>query len=180
MRTLVCAVTVAGMLLLSGCGGGDPIPTLPPTPTATPIFASEEEALAAAEEAYAAYLEMSNLIGKDGGVDPHRIEDLVTSDRLETELRGFETLNESGLRLVGSSTFEVVQLQRVDQVGEDAEVVFYACWDGSGSRVFNEAGEDVTPLERVDRLVLEVTMVTTAGQLPLVLASDDAWPDSSC
>jgi hypothetical protein len=180
MRTLVGAVTVAGVLLLAGCGGGDPIPTLPPTPTATPLFASEEEALAAAEEAYAAYLEMSNVIGSDGGRDPQRIEELVTADRLETELRGFETLRQSGLRLVGSSTFEVMQVQRVDQVGEDTEVVFYACWDGSGSRVVNEAGDDVTPVDRTDRLVLEVTMTTRGGRPPLILASDDAWPDSSC
>jgi hypothetical protein len=180
MRTLVGAVTIAGMVLLSGCGGGDPIPTLPPTPTATPIFASEEEALAAAEEAYAAYLEMSNLIGRDGGTGPERIAELVTADRLETELQGFETLRQSGLRLVGNSTFEVVELQRADQVGENAEVVFYACWDGSDSRVLNEAGEDVTPVDRLDRLVLEVTMTTTGGRPPLILASDDAWPDSSC
>jgi hypothetical protein len=180
MRTLVGAVTIAGMLLLSGCGGGDPIPTLPPTPSATPIFASEEEALAAAEEAYAAYLEMSNLIGRDGGADPDRIAPLVTTDRLDVELRGFETLRESELRLVGQTTFEVIEVQRVGQVGADFEVVFYACWDASLSRVTNAAGEDVTPHDRVDRLVLEVFMTTEGGELPLLLASDDTWPDSSC
>lgn len=177
---LVGAVTIAGMLLLAGCGGGDPIPTLPPTPSATPIFASEEEALAAAEDAYAAYLKMSSLIGSEGGIDPERISPLVTVDRLDVELRGFETLRESGLRLVGHTTFDLVDVQRVEQVGNDVEVVFYACWDASQSRVTNDSGEDVTPLDRVDRAVLEVVMVTAGGQPPLILASDDAWPDSSC
>jgi hypothetical protein len=178
MRTL--AVTVAGILLLAGCGGGDPIPTLPPTPSSTPIFASEEDALAAAEAAYAAYLEMSNLIGSEGGVDPERIAPLVTAERLEVELRGFETLRQSGLRLVGYTTFDVVDVQRVEQVGDEIEVVFYVCWDASLSRVTNDAGEDVTPPDRVERLVLEVVMVNNGGQPALVLSSDDAWPDSSC
>jgi hypothetical protein len=177
---LVGAVTVAGMLLLAGCGGGDPIPTLPPTPTATPIFASEEDALAAAEDAYAAYLEMSNLIGSEGGVDPERIAPLVTTDRLEVDLRGFETLRQLELRLVGFTTFEVIDVQRVEQVGDDLEVVFYACWDATQSRVTDAAGVDVTPPDRADRLVLEVVMVTEGGNLPLVLASDDAWSDPSC
>lgn len=180
MRTLVGAVTLAGVLLLAGCDGGDPIPTLPPTPSATPIFASEEEALAAAEEAYAAYLAMSTLIGSEGGVDPDRIAELVTADRLNDELRGFETLRESGLRLLGPTTFEVVEVQRVDVSGDEAEVVFYACWDASLSRVTNAAGEDVTPGDRRDRVVLEVQLTTSGGRLPLLLASDEEWPDSSC
>lgn len=180
MRTLVGAVALAGVLLLAGCDGGTPIPTLPPTPSATPIFASEEEALAAAEEAYAAYLEMSTLIGSEGGVDPDRISGLVTADRLKDELRGFETLRESGLRLVGPTTFDVVEVQRIEISDEDAEVVFYACWDASLSRVLNAGGEDVTPVDRVDRVVLEVRLTTSGGRPPLLLASDEEWLDSSC
>jgi hypothetical protein len=177
---LVGAVTVAGMLLLSGCGGGDPIPTLPPTPTATPIFASEEEALAAAEEAYAAYSEMSDLISSEGGVDPERIRPFVTAERFDDELRGFSTLRESNLHIQGEATLEVLELQRYDEVGGEVEVVFYACWDASASRVINSAGEDVTPSDRDDRLVLEVLVRTVDRQLPLVLESDEAWPGQDC
>jgi hypothetical protein len=39
-------------LVLAGCTQPDPMPTPPPTPSASPVFASDEEALAAAEEAY--------------------------------------------------------------------------------------------------------------------------------
>ncbi len=82
MRSVVGALVLVGMLALTGCVDGDRLPTLPPTPTSTPIFASEEEALAAAEEAYAAYLEMSNLISSEGGVEPERIAPFVTADQL--------------------------------------------------------------------------------------------------
>jgi hypothetical protein len=180
MRTLVGAVTVAGVLLLAGCGGGDPIPTLPPTPTATPLFASEEEALAAAEEAYAAYSAMSDKISSEGGVDPERIRPFVTEERFQDELRGFETLRESNLRTEGTATLEVLQIQRYDEASGDAEVVFYACWDASASRVLNAVGEDVTPPDREDRLVLEVFVRTIDGALPLVVESDEAWLGESC
>jgi hypothetical protein len=180
MRTLLGAVTVFGMLLLSGCGGGTPIPTLPPTPSATPIFASEEEALAAAEEAYAEYLEMSDLISSEGGVDPERIAPFVTERRLSDELRGFTTLREADLRIEGSAVFDVIDLQRYDQIENEAEVVFYACVDLSGSRVINSLGEDVTPTDREDLLLLEVVLRTESGQLPLVLESDDQWPGQAC
>jgi hypothetical protein len=177
---LVGAVTVAGMLLLAGCGGGDPIPTLPPTPTATPIFASEEEALAAAEDAYADYLEMSNLISSEGGADPERIAALVTERRLVDELRGFETLKDADLRIVGQVDFGVIDLQRYDETGEQTEVVFYACVDLSNRRVIDSAGQDVTPADRQDVLVLEVVLLTMNGDLPLLLESDDQWPGETC
>lgn len=181
MRKMAGTVAaLAGILLLSGCVPSDPLPTLPPTPTSTPVFASEEEALAAAEEAYAAYLEVSNEVGETGGTDPERIEPYVTPERMEAELRGAQALQSSGLRLVGASQFETIALQMVDAVGEETEVVFYACWDGSRSRVIDSSGADVTPSDRVNRLVLEIRTVTVNGELPLVLASDDQWLESSC
>lgn len=181
MRKSVGTVAVLlGILLLSGCGPSDPLPTLPPTPSSTPVFASEEEALAAAEEAYEAYLEVSSEIGESGGLNPERIAPFVTANRLEIELRGAETLQNSGLRLVGSSVFETIDLQMVGTVAGETEVVFYACWDGSQSRVIDSSGADVTPSDRIDRLVLEIRTVTVNGELPLVLDSDEQWPDTSC
>jgi hypothetical protein len=177
---LVGAVTVAGMLLLAGCGGGDPIPTLPPTPTATPIFASEEEAFAAAEDAYAAYREMSDRISAEGGASPERITAFVTETRLTDELRGFATLREAGLRIEGEASFEVLSVQKYEELGIDAEVVFYACSDLSGSRVLDETGRDVTPTDRQDRLMLEVVLRTVNGALPLLLESDNVWPGEDC
>ncbi|GHF03886.1 hypothetical protein [Pseudolysinimonas yzui] len=180
MRTLVGTVALAGVLLLAGCDGGTPIPTLPPTPSATPIFASEEEALAAAEQAYEAYREMSDLISGEGGVEPERIAPYVTDDRLTDELRGFQTLREAGLRIAGEATFKVLDLQRYEEVAGDAEVVFYACSDLSGSRVLDANGVDVTPVDRVDRLVLEVVVRTVGGSKPLLLESDNSWPGETC
>ena len=149
MRSVVGGLVLVGMLALSGCVEGDRIPSLPPTPTSTPIFASEEEALAAAEEAYAAYLEMSNLISSEGGVDPETDRPLVTEERLADELRGFETFRDLQLpHRLDRDTFEMIEFQRLDQTGDSAEVVFYVCWDTSAVTVLDSAGADVTPPER--------------------------------
>ncbi len=76
-RRLGAALAAAGALalVLTGCVGGA-TPTSSPTPTeAAPIFASDEEALAAAVSAYELYLMASAEDHKDGGrASPERIE----------------------------------------------------------------------------------------------------------
>jgi hypothetical protein len=178
---LVGAVTVAGMLLLAGCGGGDPIPTLPPTPTATPIFASEEEALAAAEDAYAAYLEMWDLISSEGGADPERIADFTTGDFYESELEGFQTFRDNGWRSVGQSRLHSARLQFADLTGGDpTAVAAYVCIDGAALDVLDASGESVVSPDRPDLQAFEVSFeATLSGEL--VPAARTSWePESIC
>ena len=63
------AVLAAAFVLaaLSGCVQTTEKPTPTPTAAATPAFASDEEALAAAEKAYAAYLAVLDDVTADGG-----------------------------------------------------------------------------------------------------------------
>lgn len=178
MRTLVGALTIAGMLLFSGCGGGDPIPTLPPTPSATPIFASEEEALAAAEEAYAAYSEMSDAISSEGGAEPERIAPFVTEDQLEREVETAEYFSSRSLRAVGSPTVTYFQLQQFSESVNGAEIVVYVCLDVSETRVVDATGTDVTPPNRESIVPLEVEFEGEAADALLVSRSE-VWSGSS-
>lgn len=179
MRIMAIGVLVLGALGLVGCVPEDRPPTSLPTPSGEPVFESEEEALAAAEDAYAAYLEMSDLIASEGGANPERIADFVTEEREDVELEGFREIAERGIHLDGHTEFETLELQRLQRVGAETEVAFYVCWDASQTRFLNAEGEDITPRDRNDRLMLEVVVSTTGGSLPLVLVSDEAWQSSS-
>jgi len=180
MRSVVGAVSLAVILLLAACGGGNAVPTLAPTPTTTPLFASEEEALAAAEEAYAAYLAMSGLISSEGGVEPERIAPFVTEERLVDELRGFETYRALGIRTEGNDTFRVLEIQRFDVAPGGVEIAIYVCWDASEVRVFDQDGTDVTPEDRDVNDLREIVLVAFNEQRRLVLESDTPWSSESC
>lgn len=178
---VVAALAVAAAGALTGCVPGKPAVTPAPTSTSgSPVFASDEEALAAAEEAYRAYLAVSDQIANDGGADPERIAALVTSERLADELRGSETFETQGIRTEGSTKFENLGLQEVQDRGS-VRVSFYACWDASDVRVLNDLGEDITPADRINRQRLEIVVVASDPKEPFVLESDDLWSaQASC
>jgi len=175
MRTLVGAVTLLGVLLLTGCGGGDPIPTLPPTPSATPIFASEEEALAAAEEAYAAYLSGWDLVASEGGVEPERLSEWAVGDFYQEELEGFETFRDNNWRAVGQSRLHSAKLQYLDVTGQDAfPLAAYVCVDVSALDVVDASGNSVVSPSRPDLQAFEVFFEISSDQV-LVPSVRDPW-----
>jgi hypothetical protein len=171
-------VAAALLLALTGCVPTG-TPSASPTASATPLFASDAEALAAAETAYAAYLKVSDEIGHDGGSDPDRIAPTVTSDRFSIEKRGSAALQDHGLRTTGLTIFSDPSLEQVASSGAEVEVVFYVCWDVTAVHVLDSSGSDVTPGDRVNKRTLEVVVTTVRGRLPLVLESDDPWSGST-
>jgi hypothetical protein len=167
-------------LLLSGCGSSDPIPTLPPTPSSTPEFASEEEALAAAKDAYAAYLEVSSEIGESGGADPERIETVATRALLEASFTGYATLRDNGWRTTGETRIAGAQLQFADLdaiEGEDV-VAIYVCVDYADVDVIDDAGNSVVSPERPDLQAFEVSFDLIERKL--IGSSVDAWDNDLC
>ena len=126
-RRSTARVAVVALLIvaLSGCAS-TPDPQLTPTPSATaaaPVFASDEEALAAATEAYAAYLTMSDQIAGDGGASPHRISPFVSAGLLDSELDGFASFREANAFLVGNTRFWVADVQKIDRTNPDRKSV---------------------------------------------------------
>jgi hypothetical protein len=168
-------------LLLTGCvpPAGDPTPT--PAASSTPVFASEEEALAAAEEAYAAYLAVSDAITADGGANPERIEPFVSAAQYEAELEGFRLYGERGWHTAGASRFEKPELQVFADYGDgSADVSMYVCSDLSALRILDETGVDVTPPDVVDRQLVEVVFSAVADRAPLLrLESTELWNSGS-
>lgn len=178
MRTVVGALALGTVIALAGCGGGQPIPTLPPTPSSTPIFASDEEALAAAEDAYRAYLEMSNLIANQGGVDPERIAPFVTGEYLGTEIQSYSPLSSKGLRTEGHSVMVHDTLQQASELAGIANLTLYVCLSVEGVHVLDAQGEDVTPKDRPSVIPLEVEF-EGPGPNSLQVARSDQWSGQS-
>ncbi|QNO38421.1 hypothetical protein H4J02_05275 [Protaetiibacter sp. SSC-01] len=163
------APAMLAALLLSGCVPSDPTPTPPPTPDATPVFASEEEALAAAEEAYGKYLETVAVVMADGGAKPERLRPLLTEELFEQESAGYEEFASNGWRGVGSTTF-TMQLQRADLAA--GGVVAYVCDDRSGLDIVDAEGRSVVLGDRPD---LAASVVEFVWHDSLVLSSQEAW-----
>lgn len=172
------AALLATTLLLTGCVPSEPIITPAPEPSVTPIFASDEEALAAATEAYAKYLEVSDEITADGGVDVERVSKLVTSSQYKNEAVAFKAFSDSDLRTEGVSIAEVVGLQNyTSEANEKDSLVIYVCVDVSEVKILNGLDEVVTPVNRPNRYPIEVEFEATSP-LPggLKISRSETWP----
>ena len=169
-KLLLAAGAAAVVLTLTGCIQSTPQPTAPPTPSATPVFASDEEALAAAEAAYAAYLEVSDAISADGGKDVARLMDHVTDAEFARSVEQFQAFEATGNHTEGTTAFDSTTLQRFD----DREVTVYLCLDVTAVRIVDGQGTDVTPADRPGRLPLEVTLQIDEST-HLALSASDVW-----
>ena len=131
-------------MLLAGCAPAVPVPRFTPVDAPPPRFANDAEALAAAEEAYGAYIAVSDQISQDGGHNPERILPYVSEKAAEAELASFELLRESNRRTVNSSRFFGLELRQVVQTPERAVVTFWVCDDVSDVRILDADDHDVT------------------------------------
>jgi len=171
------ALLASGLALgLVGCGGGTAAtPTASPPATPSPIFASDEEALAAAEEAYAAYAAASAAIGSDGGAGVERLRDLVDSDLYEQSVNEFRQFEELGLRSEGASVVSNAMVADHHTQGDGVVISVYLCRDVSAVRILDQAGYDVTPSGRQDRQSLLVSLQGNREQL--VISQILPWKD---
>jgi len=165
------AVTVAAVLwctaatvVLVGCTP-EAAPTPLPLPTATG-FASDEEAFAAAEATYRAYVDAVNARRADPDApDPTTF---LSGQALRSELETRQFLLDRGLAIKGDTSASTIE--RLDWTNQDVLVLI--CLDSSNTRVLDAAGEDVTPVKRESRSAIEVRF--TATPLGMLIASTKA------
>lgn len=175
------AVACACLLLLSVSGCAE-APTSAPTsspPTPTPVFASDEEALAAATEAYANYQAMADEITGDGGDAPERIAKYVSEEYLPDEVHQYEGYKQANARSVGATAFVVHSAQRLDYLDASAtSLSLYICDDVSGIEVLDETGASLVSESRMAITPFEVEFVLD-GDGNLVIDSRDVWKQAN-
>ncbi|BAU98822.1 hypothetical protein [Aurantimicrobium minutum] len=154
MRLLpVLAISIASLTLV-GCSTTTPeaIPTSSAVEQA-PAFASDEEALAAAQAAYAEYLSVSDQIARDGGANPERLKPYVTNDQFQLDQQNIAKFRDLGFHSEGVSTFDNFHVANSDVNTYSA----YLCVDVSNSKLIDSSGNTVTPEGREDRWPLLVS-----------------------
>lgn len=172
---LVPLVAVA----LAACSTQAPVtPTTTDTSTEKPLFATDEEALAAAQTAYANYLEVSDQIARDGGANPERLKGLVSEDLYQQQADAYLSLAESGNHAGGVSSFDHLRIQQIAGGGNTPTVNAYLCLDVSNNPVISGEGSDVTPNSRESRIPLEVSF-TVGKSKNLIIESSDVWTGSN-
>ena len=176
---LLPSALLLGVLLLAGCVPQQVDDPIEPAPSATPIFESEDEALAAAVAAYEAYLKVSDEIAADGGANPERLKDLVTAEWYEKEVEGFSAIADSGMFQRGSTTVGHAELQSVADVTDGSRVLLYICVDFSATTFVDANGADVTPGSRASRMNFQVSF-ESRGPNELLIGGSEPWSASSC
>lgn len=175
------ALASAGALAvaLAGCiGAPAPSPTPTPSPSAVPIFASDEEALAAAEAAYGNYLAMINTIAREDNLAPERIRTVASEAWASNVESLFDDLSRRGLTIEGETTADSFKLLEFVSSGWGAEVSFLVCSDVSNTRVIDAGGTDVTPPARPPRSALQVT--ATVDETKTLIDDEAPWSGEYC
>jgi hypothetical protein len=149
-----------------------------PDPVETPpVFASEEEAFAAAEETYRAYVDALNNVDLS---DPATFEDVyvwTTGDANANERENLTRMHADGWAVSGAT--RVAWFEGREVAGE--EIVAFACADVSSIDVRNERGESMVAADRAERYTLELILVESASTATgLVIEASNAIEDDQC
>lgn len=174
LTPLALAPAAALLVALVGCSDTPEIPDADPAPSASPLFASEEEALEAAAAVYEEYLAVGGAVLQDGGTDPERLEPLLSPEVYEDELASVEMTAEAGERWDGALRLEGVKLQQYAVDGSEVELQMYACVTNEDVRVFDAEGTDVTNPERTTLGTFDVVVVSGEDGR-LVIDQRDFW-----
>lgn len=126
-RLPLALLLAASAFALGGCSPEAAVPSAPPSAEAEPLFASDEEALAAAEAAYAEYLAVSNEILESGGVGEEELRPLVSDQVFEDESASYAERRAKNWRSVGSTELVSTKLQQSSETASGAEVIAFVC-----------------------------------------------------
>jgi hypothetical protein len=171
------ALTATAMFALAACQP-DATPIVPtPAPSSSPIFASDEEALAAAADAYRAYLEVSDQILADGGKNPERLREFATDEVVAQEAESYFELEQNKWTATGYTAIDTISLQSVTSGPTSGQTVVtvYACVDVSATSIVDTKGNSVVGEDRRTRFPFQSTFEYDADLGHLVLSEKLPW-----
>lgn len=151
-------MTLAVVLAAGALGGcaAEPEPAQP-----TPLFTSEADAFAAAEETYRAYVDALNRVDLS---DPATFEDVyawTAGDANAGARESFSQMHADGWTVSGPTVIALVQPQSTSSGWR--EVTLDVCLDVSDVDLVDSAGNSVVSADRRDVQAMLVTMTAAAS-----------------
>lgn len=176
-RAPIALAAALAVATFSGCAPTPPPITVPPQPTSTPLFATEEEALAAAEEAYRRFQLVTDQVLSDGGVGAERIETVASGDLEADEKRAYAEFEMEGLRTSGSAQVVSFTAQEVNLMAANGAVAVsaYICLDVSGVDVLDSTGASRVSAGRPALQAFEVSFNYDESEGTLVPVDRIPW-----
>ena len=151
-RLGLAAALVCATALIAGCA-----PSAEPTPTKTAAFASEDEAFAAAEKTYRAYVDALNNVDL---ADPATFEDVykwAIGDRLAGDKKALTSYYAQGATMSGAS--DVVVLEPMTANDALSSITLAACVDVSTVDIRDDDGQSLVAADRPDVQSIQVELI---------------------
>jgi hypothetical protein len=174
------AVAVLALILLTAeCAGCSGLELRPKPPTEVqPVFASDDEAVAAAVATYERYLVLNAEIDADGGADAERVLEVATKSYGLELVAEYRSMRHAGGSITGAATLVTSRLIEIDR--DRTRLTIAMCVDLGEMRIFNAAGEDVTPPRDEGRTSFEVAFRSANSARVLLDGSAIATGDHLC
>ena len=175
---LVASTAMLVAVSLSGCFVQEtPDATSAPSPSQTPVFATEEEALAAATEAYEKYLKVSDAVFEAGGSNPELLATVALGAALESGEADALEFRNSGLHSAGSTSVSSMTIQSylADAGSTEFEVAAYVCEDISSVDILDSNGKSLVAPNRSNYQSFEIGFSAPGPGPELVLTRRDIW-----
>lgn len=177
MRIGSLLLTLGVLLALAGCAPAASPPPSSSTPSATPVFASDAEALKAAETAYAAYQAAVDQSLQTG--DPSKLNEVAVEKALATAKGAVEKFHEAGRRQVGLSSIDSVSAADMSPFTNgayrDSVAQIYACLDVSKVDVVDQSGRSVSTPGRVTRYPTLVSLKWSERVQRILVSEESVW-----
>lgn len=171
------AALLVATLLLTGCVPGDPVITPAPEPSGTPIFSSDKEALAAATDAYAKYLEAVDESLTTYNVDLLSLHSEAVA--LESSVFKANTYEADGKHQVGKTIVKSSAPTDLEALWHPADgiavVQIYGCVDISNVDILDRDGTSLVASNRPDSVLYLVTLVWRAEGSEFLVSDQEHW-----
>ncbi|GAA1671989.1 hypothetical protein [Microbacterium lacus] len=171
------AAVVVALAVTLGATACQPEPT--PTPTG-PAFASEDEAFAAAEETYRAYVDALNQVDLS---DPETFEAVyawTTGEANAGARKSFSEMHAEGWTVSGVSAFDGFTPSAFSPSTPTSIVTAEVCLDVSNVDVTDASGQSVVPESRKDRQPAIVTFAAADSATSLAISTSEATESAAC